>query len=299
MPALFRRVVLIAPWLWACAAAAHAAAPPTIVAAESTYGAIASEIGGTHVRVLSLIRNPNVDPHAFEASPSVAQTIGVARLVVQNGLGYDGFMNDIEAATASPRRRVIDVQRLLHLPDSTANPHLWYRPDAMPALAAALVRELSALQPAHHAYFAANARRFDASLRPWLDALARFRTAHPGAPVATTEPVGDYLLSAAGARNLTPWTLQADIMNGVDPAAQQITLQMRLLREHRVGALVYNQQVTSTVTQHFLTAARAAGVPVVGVYETMPSGYSYQRWMLAETQALQRAFTNHLSTGRL
>ncbi len=118
--------------------------------------------------------------------------------------------------------------------------------------------------------------------------------------MATTEPVADYMLQAAGIDNLTPFSMQADIMNGTDPAPQAVSLQNALFSDHRVKAFVYNQQVTDSVTQEFLDHARAAGVPVVGVYETMPTpGYDYQSWMMAELQALQRAVADGKSTTKL
>lgn len=266
------------------------------VGAESQYADVISQVGGRYVAVTAVMNNPNTDPHAFEASPSVARAVASARLVVQNGLGYDGFMNKLESASAGRARRVIDVRSLLGLPESTRNPHLWYEPRTMPAVAAAVGRDLAAIAPAHARYFTANVRRFDRALEPWLRALASFRARHAGAPVATTEPVADYLLSAAGTRNLTPWNLQADLMNGVDPAPQDLTAEDDLLAHRRVRALIYNRQVTDTVTQSFVQLARQHHIPVVAVYETMPSGYSYQSWMLAELAALARAVTTGEST---
>jgi zinc/manganese transport system substrate-binding protein len=274
-------------------------APIQAVGAENEYANVISQIGGRYVSVTAIMSNPNTDPHTFEASPGVAQAVSAAKLVVQNGVGYDTFMSKIESAAPNSSRRVIDVQTLLGRPDNTRNPHLWYDPTTMPAVAAQLVKDLSALVPAHASYFKANAARFDASLKPWDAAIASFKRQHPSAPVATTEPVGDYLLVAAGAKNMTPWNLQADIMNGVDPAPQDINLQNSLLKDHRIKALLYNQQVTDTLTQSFLKLAAQYHVPVVGVYETMPTGYSYQSWMLAETQALQRAVAYGKSTTKL
>ncbi|MBV8445752.1 MAG: cation ABC transporter substrate-binding protein, partial [Candidatus Dormibacteraeota bacterium] len=113
-------------------------------------------------------------------------------------------------------------------------------------------------------------------------------------------PVADYMLQAAGADNLTPFAFQADIMNGVDPAPQDVSLQNDLLTQHRVKVLCYNQQVTDSLTQSFITEAMQNGVPVVGVYETMPTpGYTYQSWMLAEVNALQRAVADGVSTQHL
>ena len=270
------------------------------VGAENEYANVISQIGGRYVKASAIMSNPNTDPHSFEASPSVARTVSEAKIVVQNGVGYDDFMTKIESASPDASRNVIDVQKLLGLPDSTSNPHLWYKPTTMPAVARALVSDLSTLQPAHAAYFRANARRFNASLQPWLAALEAFRIRHPGTTVATTEPVSDYMLEAAGIRDVTPFSMQADIMNGTDPAPQAVTQQNAVLAGHRVMVFVYNRQVTDTVTQNFLKAATNAGVPVVGVYETMPTpGYTYQSWMMAELQAIERAVTHRTSTERL
>jgi zinc/manganese transport system substrate-binding protein len=270
------------------------------VAAENEYANVISQIGGRYVRVSAVMSNPNTDPHAFEASPEVAHTVSQAKIVVQNGLGYDDFMTKIESSSPSASRKVIDAQKLLGVPDSARNPHLWYKPATMPAVARALVADLAALEPAHAAYFRSNQRRFNASLQPWLDALKVFRARHPGTTVATTEPVADYMLQAAGITDVTPFSMQADIMNGTDPAPQAVAQQNDLLSEHRVMVFVYNQQVTDTVTQNFLTGATSAGVPVVGAYETMPTpGYNYQSWMMAELQAIERAVTNRTSTEKL
>jgi zinc/manganese transport system substrate-binding protein len=285
-----------------CGATTDPARPGTIsvVAAENEYGNVAAQIGGSHVAVSSVESNPNTDPHTYEVSPSVAQEIGSAQLVIQNGIGYDGFMTRILSASSDPARKVINVQHLLGLPDSTPNPHLWYDPTTMPKVANALAADFAALQPANAADFRANAATFIASLNPWLQALADFKAKYAGTPVATTEPVADYMLTAAGADNLTPFRFQADVMNGVDPSPQEVSLQTGLFTGHRVKAFVYNQQVTDALTQSFITTARTAGIPVIGVYETMPTpGFTYQSWMLAEVEALQKAVADGISTQSL
>ncbi len=270
------------------------------VGAENEYANVIGQIGGKYVRVTAIESNPNTDPHTFEASPSVATAVSAAQLVVQNGIGYDTYMNKIEAAAPSSTRKVIVVQNLLGLPNSTPNPHLWYSPRTMPAVAKAVAADLSKMQPSHAAYFAANLRTFDASLQAWYQAIAKFKAAYPGTTVAVTEPVGDYMLQAIGAKILTPFTLQADIMNGVDPSPQDVSLEDGLFTSHKVKVFVYNQQVTDSLTASFLSQAKKDGIPVVGVYETMPvPGYDYQSWMLAEVQALTKAVTDKISTQKL
>jgi zinc/manganese transport system substrate-binding protein len=270
------------------------------VGAENQYTSVIAQIGGRYVTASSVMSNPNTDPHTFEASAQVASTISGASLVVQNGLGYDGFMNKVEAASSGGHRTVITAQKVLGLPDSTRNPHLWYSPATMPAVAKSIAAALSKLAPKHRAYFDANLAAFDRSLAKWTNAIAQFRAAHPSVAVATTEPVADYLLGAAGTRNLTPWAFQAAIMNDTDPAPQDVAIQDSLFTGNRVKVFLYNEQVTDSITAKYLALAKANRVPVVGVYETMPTdGFTYQSWMEAEVAAIQRAITTGKSTVKL
>jgi zinc/manganese transport system substrate-binding protein len=270
------------------------------IGAENEYANVIQQVGGKYVQVTAIMSNPNTDPHTFEASPAVAREIANASLIVQNGLGYDTWATDINNAVPSDGRKVIDVQQLLGLPDSTPNPHLWYNPTTMPKVATAIASDLAAIQPAHASYFKANAAAFTQSLTTWTRAIATFKAAHPNIPVATTEPVADYMLQAAGADNMTPWAFQADIMNGTDPSPQNVAAEKALFTQHKVKVFLYNQQVTDTLTDSFIDLAHANGVPVVGVYETMPTpGYDYQTWMTAEVNALDKAVTAKVSTEHL
>ena len=272
----------------------------TAIGAENEYASVIGQVGGKYVHAVAIMSNPDTDPHTFQASPSIAREISQAKLVVQNGAGYDDWMTSIEKAAPNPGRKVINVQHLLGLPDSTPNPHLWYKPATMPAMAGAIAGDLAAIEPAHAAYFKANAARFTASLAPWNQAIAQFKASHPDTPVATTEPVADYMLQAAGTDNMTPWAFQADIMNGTDPSAQDVAVQKSLFTEHRVKIFLYNQQVTDSLTESYIKLAHDNGIPVVGVYETMPTpGYDYQSWMLAEVHAMDKALADNTSTEHL
>jgi zinc/manganese transport system substrate-binding protein len=281
-------------------AAADSSTVITAIGAENEYADVISQVGGKYVQASSIESNPNTDPHTFEASPAVAREISSASLVVQNGVGYDDWATTIENAAPNSGRKVINVQQLLGLPSSTANPHLWYKPTTMPAVANAIATDLSQIDPAHASYFKANAASFTASLAAWNKAIATFKATYPNTPVAVTEPVSDYMLQAVGADIMTPWSLQADIMNGVDPSPQDIATEKALFTEHKVKVFLYNQQVTDSLTQSFISLAQANGIPVVGVYETMPTpGYDYQSWMLAEVNALTKAVADKTSTEHL
>ena len=179
------------------------------------------------------------------------------RLVVQNGLGYDAFMNKIESAAPSSGRKVIDVQKLLGLPDSTPNPHLWYSPATMPAVARAIAADLSAhparsrrLLPGHGPPL----RRLAAAVGPGARRGSRRRTRALRWPSPSRSATT--CCRRPGTHNLTPFGFQADIMNGVDPSPQDVTLQNSLFAEHKVKVFLYNQQVTDSLTASFL-ASRA------------------------------------------
>jgi zinc/manganese transport system substrate-binding protein len=261
---------------------------------------VLAQVGGKYVAVTSILNNPNTDPHTFEASARVAQELATAQLIVQNGLGYDTFMNKIESATSVGSRTVVVAQTVLGLPDSTPNPHLWYDPKTMPAVATAIATALATIEPSHKAYFDANLATFVHSLHPWQAAINQFKAAYPGTPIAVTEPVADYLLEAMGMNIVTPFTFQADIMNGVDPSPEAITQEQGFLTSHHASVFCYNQQVIDSLTTSIRQSAVSAGVPVVGVYETMPTpGYDYQSWMLAEVKAIEAAVEHGTSTEKL
>src|SRR6202008_1542213 len=123
-------------------AAAASATKITAVGAENEYADVIAQVGGKYVQAAAIMSNPNTDPHTFEASPAVAREITAARLIVQNGVGYDDWATTIESADPGDGRQVINVQQLLGLPDSTPTPHLWYKPATMPKVAGAIAAAL-------------------------------------------------------------------------------------------------------------------------------------------------------------
>jgi zinc/manganese transport system substrate-binding protein len=256
------------------------------VGLESQYANVMAQIGGPYVQVTAIENDPNTDPHEFELSADVAKQFHGADVIVANGLGYDDWADKL---LAGAHGTVISAQTVLKLPDSTPNPHLWYDPATMPAVARAVAAAFAAKDPAHAAQYAANEKAFEASLQPWDQALAKLKQKYAGVPVAVTEPVADYMLQAAGLNIATPFSLQAAIMNGTDPAPQDVSTQQTLLGTGKVRVFVYNQQVTDALTVSFLATAKKGNLPVLGVYELMPANAkNYQDWMQSETAELGR-----------
>src|SRR5579862_503253 len=194
-----------------------------VVAAENFYGNIAAQIGGSHVRVVSLLSNPNADPHLYEAGTVAALDVAQAAVVIQNGLDYDAFMPRLEAAAPDSRRIVVTVASVLRVTGAGANPHLWYDLPRAPAVAAAIAAALTRADPAHAAAYAAGLARFDTSLAPLDHALAELRAHHSGQAVAYTERVPGYLLAAAGLRVLTPTAFARAVEEGTDPTPESVS----------------------------------------------------------------------------
>jgi zinc/manganese transport system substrate-binding protein len=258
-----------------------------IVAAENFYGDIAAQIGGSHVQVTSILSNPDQDPHLFEASVSTAQALSHAQLVVYNGAGYDPWMGKLLAASASSGRQTIVAGRLLHRKDGD-NPHLWYDPATMPAVAKAITAALEKLDPAGGPVYRRGLAHVLVSLQTLRDKVTSMRSRCAGLPVTATEPVFGYMAHALGfvMRN---GGYQLAVMNDVEPSASQIKAFEKDLKARRVRILFYNSQVTDASTERARRIAQAHGVPVVGVTETMPAGSHYQAWMMSQLSEIEKA----------
>jgi zinc/manganese transport system substrate-binding protein len=258
-----------------------------VVAAENFYGNVAQQIGGDRVSVVSILHNPDQDPHLFEVSPAVIRQVAAAQVVVCNGAGYDPWVEQILSATAKPGRVAVVAADLTHR-KSGDNPHLWYDPATMPAVARALATALSAADPPHKNDYAARLTTFLASLAPLDAKIAAIRDKYAGAVVTATEPVFGNM---AQALNLTMANerFQLAVMNDTEPSARDIAAFERDLKDRKVRVLFYNKQAPTKLVQHLIELARAAKIPVVGITETAPAGSSYQDWMLMQLDETQRA----------
>jgi zinc/manganese transport system substrate-binding protein len=259
-----------------------------VVASTNVYGDIARQIAGPAAHVTSILSDPNADPHLFDAGTANGLAVARATVVIANGLGYDAFFDRLETATSTHAVRVT-AATVLGVHGAGVNPHLWYDLPALPLISAAIARALARADPAHAARYAANSSRFDASLAPLRRAVAAIRNAYGGEAVASTEPVADYLLEAAGLRDVAPPDFTRAIENGSEPTPGAVAAMLQLLRGRRVRVLIYNRQAVSPMTQRVRSAARAAGVPVVGVTETLPAGQTFQSWQLDQLRLIEAA----------
>lgn len=273
-----------------CVLALSAAAEPvSIVAVESVYGDLARQIGGAHVAVTSILQSAEQDPHEFEPGPATARALADATVIIYNGAGYDPWVDRLLAATASARREAIEVAAIAHRKPGD-NPHLWYDVGAVSALGRELASKLARVDPQHGGDYRRGESAFEASLEQIRARIAELRSRHAGTPVTATEPVFQYMADALGlvVRNAR---FQMAVMNGTEPGARMLAAFEDDLRTRKVKALLYNVQTGERLAQRLRNLAEHYGVAVVEITETQPPGKTYQQWMLAELDALDRALS--------
>jgi zinc/manganese transport system substrate-binding protein len=278
----------------ACGATSGHDAPPQsgvvdVIAAENFWGSLVSQLGGSRVRVISIVTDPGTDPHDYESSASAARDVAGADYVIQNGAGYDDWMSKLLAASPNPDRRVFNVGSYLRKQPGD-NPHLWYNPDYVTAAENHIEADLKALDPSGEAYFTARRKATDAAFAGIRAQLAQIRSSDAGKPVASTESILVYLARYLGLRLVSPPAFMDAVSEGNDPPAASVAEFTRQLSAGQVDVLVYNKQTATALTTSIRELALRNHVPVVGVTETIqPPGASFERWFSGELTALRRA----------
>ncbi len=253
----------------------------SIVAAENFYGGVAQQIAGRSANITSIMSNPNQDPHEFQSDAATAKAVESADIVIYSGIGYDDWMQKLLGLRGKPGRTVICVADLIGA-KSGDNPHIWYDPRTMPALAAKLGQVLNRLQAV---------AAFDKSMDEVTSEIARIKAAHAGTAVTATEPVFGYMASALGFKMLN-YGFQVAVMNDTEPSFKDTSGFENSLTSGEAKLLFYNSQVSDPVTQRMQSIAKDHKVPVVGVTETQPPEQkTYVKWMVSELKAVEGAFS--------
>jgi zinc/manganese transport system substrate-binding protein len=271
------------------ARASAASGPITVVAAENTWGSLAAQLGGRRVDVLSVVSDPNADPHEYETNPANARAVADARYVIVNGAGYDSWATELLAAQAEPARRVLDVATLLGRRDGD-NPHFWYSPAFVGRVMERITADYERLDPADRGYFERRQAVVEAAFSGERQRIAALRARFAGRPVAATESIVEYLAAALDLRLVTPGAFMDAVAEGNDPPAQAEATFYRQIAERSFGVLVYNVQTATPLTTSLRRAAASAGIAVVGVSETIqPPDESFEAWMDGQLDRLAHA----------
>ncbi|OAH13037.1 metal ABC transporter solute-binding protein, Zn/Mn family [Streptomyces jeddahensis] len=263
----------------------------TVVASTNVYGDIAKQIGAGKVDVTSIISDPAQDPHSYEASTQNQLALSKAKVVIENGGGYDDFVDRMLKSSRSSAEVInaVKVSGRTAPKGGELNEHVWYDVPTVAKLADRIAAALGKADPDDAAAFTGNAESFKAKLEPLETKEAQIKKDHEGEAVAITEPVPLYMLDACGLVNKTPEAFSEAIEEGDDVSPKTLQATLGLFTGKQVKALVYNEQTSGPQTEKAEAAAKAAGIPVVPVTETLPKGEDYLGWMTANVDALASA----------
>ena len=290
-----------------------------VVASTSVYGQIAEAIGGDAVDVTSIVSSVSQDPHAYEASARDQLTVQRADLIIENGGGYDPFIDGLIDAAGAQAPVVTAVEHSHDWPDNDGhdhadeddhadeaeadhdhdhddhdhvegfNEHVWYDPHTVVHVAEDIAEALSELRPDDATMFEENLAAFAGQIEQLEAELADLAAVHAGQGAFVTEPAPVYLAVAAGLTDLTPPAFSEAVEEGQDVPPATLLEALDVIASRDVAVLLTNAQTAGAETTEAIDAAEAAGVPVVEVTETLPDGTTYIEWMQDNIRALAAA----------
>ncbi len=281
---MLKKIITAFLMLWS---AVLFAKPLNLVAAENFYGDIAKSLGGPYVNVVSVLSNPNQDPHSFSSNPGTARDVAAADMVIYNGIDYDPWMVNLLAPTAQQQKKIIVVADLLGK-KSGDNPHIWYDPHTMQVYAAALTAALIQLDPAHATYFQQQLADFNKRYAVLISKIAALKTRFQNTPVIATEPVFNEMAKALNLK-MYGTGFQLSVMNDAEPSMSDTRDFETMLKQHQVKLLIFNNQVTDPLTDRMKQIATDSGIPILGVTETQPLQEDYFSWISGDLDKLASA----------
>jgi zinc/manganese transport system substrate-binding protein len=267
-----------------------------VVAGENFWGSIASQIGGTHVHVTSIVSDPNADPHEYESNTTDARLFSSANYVILNGAGYDSWGDKLLSAgtpgvngSTTNNRKVLDVATLLGKKEGD-NPHLWYNPTYVNTVAKQIETDYISLDPANTAYYQEQYATLQTAFAEYQNRITAIKQQFGGTKVAATEDIFAYLATASGLDLISPTAFTEAVAEGNDPPAASVVTFQNQLKSGQVKVLVYNEQTVTPLTESMKALAAQQNIPVVGITETIqPPDATFQEWMNAELLTLQNA----------
>lgn len=268
-----------------------------VVAAENFWGSIAAQVGGSHVHVTSIIVDPNADPHSYEPTAQDARTVADAQYVIINGAGYDPWADQLLQANPASGRKELNVGDFngKHTGD---NPHLWYNPAFVTAVANKIRDDLKALDPTDATAFDQSTQAFlTTGLQHYHSLISAIKSKYNGTPVGATESIFSYLASTLGLNLITPYSYLKAVSEGTDiSAADEATVEQQI-NQHQIKILVYNSQNTPNNIQAVINLAKANHIPIASVTETLsPATATFQDWQSNQLQGIETALTQ--ATGK-
>ncbi|MYT30410.1 MULTISPECIES: zinc ABC transporter substrate-binding protein [unclassified Streptomyces] len=268
-----------------------------VVAGENFWGSIASQLGGSHVKVTSIITNPDTDPHDYEPTAADARTVAGAQYAIVNGIGYDAWADKLLAANPGSGRTELKVGDLVGVKPG-GNPHRWYSPGDVHKVIEKIAGDYKKLDPADAAYFDQQKTAFETkTLAGYNKLIADIKAKYAGTPIGASESIVTPLSDSLGLKMLTPETFLDAMSEGSDPTAKDKAAIDQQIKNKQIKTYVYNSQNSTPDVQAQVKAAKDAGIPVATVTETLtPAGATFQQWQTTQLQGIEQALAK--ATGK-
>ena len=213
--------------------------PINAVASFSILADMVEVVGGKHVTVTSIV-GPDSDAHVYSPSVSDARAVAAADIIFVNGLGFEGWINDLVLAAEASAPVIIATEAITPLIiEGEADPHAWNALANAKLYADNIVSGLSALSPAHADAFAANAAAFKSEVDTLLSSgTARFAALPEGRrTVVTGHDAFGYFEAQFGLTFLAPLGVNTE----AEPSARELAALIRQISdEDVVGLFVEN-----------------------------------------------------------
>ena len=260
-----------------------------IVAAENFWGGLVAQLGGSHVQVISIVSDPNADPHEYESNTTDARAVATANYVILNGVGYDDWANKLLSASPNAHRKVLTVGNLFDKHDGD-NPHLWYNPEYVFQAIDQISANLQSLDPGDAAYFRRQLQIVESSFDQYRKLISYVQTHFAGTKVASTESIFQYMASYLKLDLVTPYPFMQAVAEGNDPPVASVATFQRQIQSRDFQVLVYNVQTVTSVTTTIKEEVAQKNIPIVGISETVqPPIDTFQEWMDGELSSLINA----------
>ena len=240
---------------------------------------------------------PDTDPHAYEPSAADARAFADAKVVVENGIGYDAWADKMLAANPNPQRTVVNVGVTVGVAEG-GNPHQWYAPDSVTKVVNAITAAYKKADPNDSGYFDQQNQQFlNQGLSNYHGLIVSIKAKYAGTPVGASESIFSPLSDALGLNLITPPEFLKAISEGTDPSpADKATIDQQIATK-AIKVYVLNSQNNDPDVQAQVGAAKKRGIPVTTVTETLsPANASFQDWQSTQLSGLADAL--HTATGK-
>lgn len=267
-----------------------AAARIEVVSSIDSWGSILTQLGGDRVSETSIIASPAVRSRGYRPSALDVRHVTAARVLVVNGIGYDGWATAAAATRPGTDQVVVDVGEVAGI-GVGGNPNQCYSSDTVHRVVDAITAALERADPADTAYFDRQHAKFaDIALKPYDELEQSVSAEYGGVAIGASASMAEPLAASLGLDILTPVGYLDAVSRGQAPSAADAAAVEQQLTSKQVRLFIDDVQDSTPGVAAAVKAAGKNDIPVVTLTETLsPAGATFQAWQLQQLTALRNA----------